>query len=102
MRKTIKKQWDAIKVCLHILPENKNKELEHINGREGCFLACKLLIVPLTKKEHQQEHRDYRIFKANKKLINEIRYYWHKYYGCGKLHSRECLTCPLLNKEVKQ
>lgn len=102
MRKNIKKQWDALKVYLHSLPENKGKELEHINGREGCFLACKLLIVPLTKKQHEQEHRDYRIFKENIELIRKIREVWNKYYGCMKIQDKKCLTCPLLNTEIKQ
>jgi hypothetical protein len=102
LKSLIQKTWKEYAKYLHSLPQNKGKEIHHINSRVGVFLACKLLIVVLTKKQHEQEHRDHKIRTANMDLIREIRSCWDKRYGCMKIQSEKCLDCPLLSKEVRK
>lgn len=100
MRDLIEKQWEDYKKDFHSNPVNKGKEIEHINGREGCFKSCLLLLVGLTKKQHEQEHKDYNIFKSKQDLIREISINWDKRRGCRKIQHSKCYSCLLLSKEA--
>ena len=102
MKKEIEKQWSHLKVYLHSLPENKGLEISHLNGRDGCFKVCLLLIIIQTKKQHEQEHKDHKLRTANMDLIREISLNWDRHYGCMKVQGLRCLRCPLLNKETRE
>jgi hypothetical protein len=100
MHKLIAKQAKINYTEIHSKPMNKGKQANHINGRNGVFEGCKIMIIPLTIKEHEREHTDHKIRTSNRDLIREITLNWNKYYGCQKMHKPECLTCLLLNQNL--
>ena len=102
MRKEIQAQWKTIYTYLHSLKENIGKQLHHIAGRVGVFLACRLLIVPLTRQQHEEEHKTHRLREINMILIRNIRHFWNKNYGCMNMHKPECLECSLLYAPLKE
>ena len=102
MKSLISKTWKDMAKYLHSLPQNKGKELHHVQNRVGVFLACRLLVLPMTKQQHEAEHRTHQIRKDNMALIMEIRKFYDKRFGCKRLHDIRCLRCPLLNETLKE
>lgn len=100
MNNLIKKQAHAIYTYLH--EKYPHCEDHHVNGRRGVFEGCKLLIVPLSPIQHQEEHKHHRMRTANMDIIREIRKWWSKREGCTFIHDKKCLTCPLLSESLKQ
>ena len=96
MKSLISKTWKDMAKYLHSLPCNKGREIHHIQNRRGVFLACKLLVLPMTKQEHESEHRTHKLRKDNMNLIREITLNWNRHYGCMQKQDERCLSCPLL------
>lgn len=102
MKALIQKTWKHLACYLHGMKTIGNREIHHINGRIGVFLACKLLVILLTKKEHDIEHISHVMRDNNMELIRDIRKSWDKRAGCTKQHKIECKSCPLLASNVIQ
>lgn len=98
MKKLIQAQWEAIYTYLHAVCPGK--QCHHVNGRKGCFLGCKLLILAMTREKHEKEHLDHKIRTENMELIRDILNSWNKRKGCTKQHKPECADCPLLESNI--